>query len=207
MGNYKFLNRFTTLPYAIDFLKNEKLVLLNPENWEDKNEKVTLQAYKKLKDKKSIYCLCLADSTDNIHHWNSFANSEFGCFLKFNMKKIQKFVEENGLLMDNMEYIKISNLSKLNINMEKLPFYKRYPFRPEEEVRILKLDDQEQKAVFEVPCNVNIVESITLSDKIPQEIATFLKEKIKKINPNFKGDVYQSTLNKNDNWFNKFSKL
>jgi hypothetical protein len=44
-----FLNRFTTLPFVIDLLARKQLTLLNPGFWEDYNDRVTMELYRKKK--------------------------------------------------------------------------------------------------------------------------------------------------------------
>jgi hypothetical protein len=138
---YKRINRFTSLPYVIDILATEQLTLTNPENWPDKNEKVTLKKYKIAKGAKQLFCLCMSDSEENIHLWSEFAPSECGCFIKFNYDKLVEFLQQQkDLVFSNMEYVKINDLPKFAIETEKLPFYKRHPFQPENEIRIIYLD-------------------------------------------------------------------
>ena len=58
MNNVRRLNRYTSLPILLDMLKRKRLVLLNPEFWEDKNDSEIILEYKKLKMIQNIFALC-----------------------------------------------------------------------------------------------------------------------------------------------------
>ncbi len=205
---YKRINRFTSLPYVIDILATEQLTLTNPENWPDKNEKITLEKYRKAKGAEKIFCLCLSDSAENIHLWSNFAPSESGCFIKFNYDKLIEFLnEQKDLVYSNMEYVKIGDLSKLTIETEKLPFYKRHPFQPENELRIIYLDyDGVKEPVKKIPFDINIIESITISDQLPKPVFENVKVILQSVNKSFTGKISQSTLFENIRWKNNFEK-
>lgn len=44
------LNRFTTLPVLLDLLQRQKLTLLDPKSWEDKNDSEIILEYKNKKE-------------------------------------------------------------------------------------------------------------------------------------------------------------
>ena len=205
---YKRINRFTSLPYVIDILATEQLTLTNPENWPDKNEKVTLKKYKIAKGAKQLFCLCMSDSEENIHLWSEFAPSECGCFIKFNYDKLVEFLQQQkDLVFSNMEYVKINDLPKFAIETEKLPFYKRHPFQPENEIRIIYLDyDGIKEPVRKIPFDINIIESITISGHLPKPVLENVKVILQSVNESFTGKISQSTLFNNLRWKNNFDK-
>jgi hypothetical protein len=59
----KFLRRYTNL------LKEQKITLLDPESWEDKNDSHFMSLYRKKKSLKSVLALCFTQASETFHHW------------------------------------------------------------------------------------------------------------------------------------------
>lgn len=197
----KFLNRFTTLPFAIDLISRKKITLLNPNKWEDYNDRLTIERYKNLKGYNSIYALCLSDEGETIHHWNAFANGVSGCCIKFHYEKLIADLESaNGVIYGKTDYIKLPDLKNINLNDEKLPFIKRHPFEPENEFRIIATSNNEQKDSFEIDINLDSIERITISNKLPKKTFNSVKDTLKNITVDYHGDIYRSTLFDNQLW-------
>jgi hypothetical protein len=54
------LNRYTTLPVLLDLLKRQRLVLLDPKSWEDRNDAGVMREYKKRKKARRLFALCFS---------------------------------------------------------------------------------------------------------------------------------------------------
>jgi hypothetical protein len=202
-----FLNRFTTLPFVIDLLTRKQLTLLDPAFWEDYNDRVTMELYRKKRNSQSIYALCLSDERETIHHWNSFAGGMNGCCIEFNAKKLFECLDQvAGITHGKSRYIKVGDLKKLAAENEHLPYLKREPFQPESEYRIIALSNQPQQASFDIPIHTNVIRRITLSNHLPKTVFESLKEGIHKIAPDYEGRISHSTLFNNAQWINHFSK-
>jgi hypothetical protein len=196
----KKLNRFTILPFLIDMITRQKLVLLNPATWEDFNDRATMQAYQKQQGAKSIYALCLSYG-ETIHHWNAFASGTSGCCIEFSHEKLFSTLNAAGIGHGKAEYLSLKNLSQLNPVLS--PYLKRLPYKPEKEYRILLTSNKEQQATYEIPIDLSIIRKITITNKISRPVFESLKAVIK--NLGFKGRVYQSTLYSNNTWINHFT--
>lgn len=202
-----FLNRFTTIPFLIDMLTRKQLTLLNPNSWEDYNDRVTVELYRTRKNAHGIYALCLTDKRETVHHWNAFANGTSGCCIEFSTKKLLKCVSGvKGIIHGRVDYVKIQGLNKYGNDIEKLPYIKREPFLPESEYRIMVLSDEPQRQVFDIPIDLGIINRITVSNKLPEVVFKSLEHGLYRLAPDFKGKISHSTLFNNSKWINHFNK-
>jgi hypothetical protein len=185
-------------------LKRETLTLLNPDFWEDFNDRETIKAYKKSSQAQSIYALCLTYANETVHHWNAFASGTSGCCIEFSPDKLFSILANTvGVIHEKVEYLGVNRLG--SFDNKKLPYLKRLPFEPEKEYRILATSDREQVAAFDIKIDLNVIRRITISNKVPEPVFASLKEVLLNINPAFKGKITHSTLFKNSTWINHFT--
>lgn len=198
------LNRFTTIPFLIDMLKRETLTLLNPDFWEDFNDRGTVKAFKESTQAHSIYALCLTYANETVHHWNAFANGTSGCCIEFSPDKLFKILNKiDDVKHGKVDYLGINRLG--NFEVERLPYLKRLPFEPEQEYRIIATPKHEQTAAFDIKIDLNIIRRITISNKMPVPVFQSLKDILTTINPHIKGKVMHSTLFRNTTWIDHFN--
>lgn len=202
----KKLNRFTTLPFLLDMLNRKKLTLLNPNYWEDYNDRETMDTYRKKIKAESIYALCLTHKNETIHHWNAFADGTSGCCIEFSPTRLIEILDKENISHKKTEYIRIKDLPNLEITTEQLPYVKRYPFEPENEYRIIAASKEKQKSIFEIDINIEIIRRVTLSNKMPENVFESNKKILLQIAPQLKGKIYHSTLYGNNNWITHFRK-
>lgn len=201
-----FLNRFTTIPFLLDLLIGKRLTLLNPDKWEDYNDRVTMDLYKSKKEAMSIYALCLTRKRETIHHWSAFAPGTSGCCIEFDFFKLMDEIKNYPGLSHNItQYIKLKDLNTLSKNVEILPYLKREAFEPEQEYRIVVVGSGVQKASINIPITLQSINRITFTNKLPKEVVDNLKESINIVAPELKGKLVRSTLFNNAKWSNHFS--
>lgn len=202
------LNRFTTFPFLLDMISRKKLTLLNPDFWEDYNDRKTIQFYKKRTNAKSIYALCLTFKSETIHHWNAFANGPSGCCIEFSHSKLINILDTHNVKHGKVTYMKVADLTPDKpVDGDLLPFVKRTPFKPENEYRIIATSDEEQGPSFEIPITLDIINRITLSNKLPRVTYNSLKKIIIQQEPTLTGKVIRSSLYENTKWIDYFSKI
>lgn len=203
----KKLNRFTTLPFVTDLLLRKKLTLLNPEFWEDYNDRATLEIFRKNSNAESVYALCLTYQNETIHHWNAFANGTSGCCIEFSPERLFTLLGKiDEVNHGKAQYIKVGDLKKHNFENEQLPYLKREPFKPENEYRIIAMSNQPQKPAFDIDIDLSIIRRITISNKIPESVFESNKKVLLQIAPELKGKIFHSTLYRNSTWINHFNK-
>ena len=205
--SFKKLNRFTSLPILLDLLERKKLTLLNPELWEDKNDSEVILAYKKKKSVKNIFALCFSDNDETVHHWKTFSNGPSGCVIEFDGEKlIELFDKDLKLKHRKVEYKKLLEVQREKIPIDDMPFIKRWPYRCEEEYRVIYETDDDMD-FYEIDIPLSIIRKITISQQMPAQIYNTIKGYLKQANEDPDSRINRSTLYENKRWINSFKRL
>lgn len=203
----KILNRFTTLPVLLDFLEREKLVLLSPSTWEDKNDSEIMDEYKDRKRLSSLCALCFSYESETIHHWKTFSDGISGCVIEFDAEAlINIFDKTEGVHHRVVTYKKMRDVSRNNINVADIPFTKRWPYRYEKEYRVIWEGDLNRN-VFEIDVPISCVKRITISQQMPEKIYETIKDLLSKSFENPSKKINRSTIYENKGWINKFKSI
>jgi hypothetical protein len=203
------LNRFTTFPILLDLLQRKKLTLLNPTSWEDRNDAEIILEYKKRKGIKNIFALCLTHEDETVHHWKTFSNGSSGCIIEFDVEKLFAIIDNIPTLTHGpVEYRKLADIEKRDtvIDIDKIPFTKRWPYRCEAEYRIIVSTEGKEK-FFEIDITLDIIKRITISQQMPHEIFTTIKKYLQELKGNPENRISRSTLYENKRWISRFKKV
>lgn len=208
----KIFNRFTSIRSLYGLVESGKLFFSDPRWWSDRNDSKLLDLYCKKKDV-TIRVLCLNGDYESIAFWSDYAEGGTGCCIQFERKRIIKGLEEailNGsqIRHSKVEYLKLKEKQKFqNLQLDEVPFRKRWPYRYENEYRVIRefegYGDSSVSEYLEIDITRDIT-SVTLGPNInkdtQEEIKRELKEKgIKKIN--------YSTVLDSKSWLGEFSHL
>ena len=206
----KILNRYTTLPVLIDLLRRKKLVLLSPEKWEDRNDAEVMFEYKDRMKLKHLYAVCFSEGDETIHHWTSFSHGASGCRIEFDRGQLLSTVRRiEGVRTGSVKYKKLSELRKEGIVVANMPFTKRWPYRCEEEYRILFQSKDETAAsdgFFDIDINLEMIRKITINQRMPDQVYQTIKEYLKQEVKNPGQRINKSTLYENKRWISRFKK-
>jgi hypothetical protein len=198
------LNRFTTLPILLDLLEGRKLVLLDPSTWEDRNDTLIIEEYKKRANIQNLFALCFTHWFETIHHWKAFANGSSGCCIEFYPIKLFKiFGRIKELRHGVVNYIKITDAKSFAI--VEIPFTKRMPYEFEHEYRVIWEGTSDNK-FLEIPIPLTTIKRITMSQQMPESVFQSVKALIALKYPSLKGSIFRSTIYENKTWVNKFRK-
>lgn len=198
------LNRFTTLPILLDLLERKKLTLLNPILWEDKNDSEIILEYKRIKSIKNLFALCFSYNDETIHHWKTFSNGPSGCLIEFDAAKLISHVNKiPGIIQGKVEYKKIKEIKESKISIEKIPFTKRWPYRCEEEYRII-FETEKEMDFFEIDIQLDFIKKVTISQQMPNQIFETIKKQLKSSKDKVESRINKSTLFENRDWINSF---
>ena len=201
------LNRFTTLPILIDLLEREKLVLIDPTTWDDKNDTSIIEIYKKEKNIRKLFALCFTHENETIHHWKTFADGISGCCIQFNKTKlIEQFQKIDNIRYDLVEYKKIIDINNSNIVRKNIPFIKREPYKFENEYRVIWEGDDDL-AVFEIHISLDIIDKITFAYQMPEPVFQSVKKMVESRYPNLNSIINKSTIYENKEWIKKFKMI
>ena len=139
-------------------------------------------------------------------YWNAFANGTSGCCIEFiKDKPIECLERDKAVRHGKSMYVKINNLNQFEDDIEKYPYLKREPFKPESAYRIIAISDNPQQQTYEISIDLECIRRITISNKMPAITFQSLKCALLKIEPTLKGKIYHSTLLNNNRWVNHFS--
>jgi len=204
----KKLNRFTTLPVLLDLLQRKKLTLLDPKLWDDRNDSEVILEYKARKKIKNLFAVCLSCGDETVHHWKTFSNGNSGCVIEFNAQKLFKIINKiENLRHKKVVYKKLSEIEDKNtrIDIDQMPFTKRWPYRCEEEYRII-VETNNKETFFEIDIPLDIINKITISQQMPEPIYATIKSYLKDLNGTAESRISRSTLYENKRWINRFKK-
>ena len=200
----KKLNKFTTLPVLIDLLHRKKITLIDPKLWEDKNDTKGIFEYKKSKHIKNLFALCFSYSDETVHLWKAFSNGPYGCCIEFNYDLLLKEIKKAHPLFKHgpVEYKKLKDIEypQKRIHEDKIPFIKRWPYRCEEEYRIMVEIIGKKSLFHEVRIPLEVINKITISQHMSQQVFNSIKKYLEKIIGTHEIKINRSTLYENKRW-------
>jgi hypothetical protein len=198
-----FLRRYTELPFLIDLLRSQEVALLDPSNWDDRNDAFFIQQYKKKVQAKGIYALCLAEASETYHHWRVFSSGSGGVCIEFDKRKLIGHTQEVANLVSGaVTYKRIIELNGCGLDNEALPFLKRHVFCDEKEFRLIVANKSTQETFLRIPIALAAIRRITLSPWLPKDVAVSVKAALKQIDGCADLKISHSTLIENEKWKN-----
>jgi hypothetical protein len=181
--------------------------LLDPKSWEDKNDSEIILEYKK--KIKNLFAICLSHGDETIHHWKTFSNGSSGCLIEFDAQKLFAVIDKiPNLKHKKITYRKLSDIQSktTTLRVSDIPFTKRWPYRCEEEYRIIIESDNETDKFFDIEINLDIIKKITINQQMPETIYKTIKEYLKDLKGSPDSRINRSTLFENKRWINRFKK-
>jgi hypothetical protein len=198
---HPFLNRFTSLPIALDVLSQKRITLLNPETWEDRSDAYCLERYREEMKFRSVLAICFSLKRETFHHWRVFSSGACGVCIEFNKTKLlQSVTNQRGFRSANVTYHLISNLQENPPELETWPFLKRKPFEDEREFRIIYESKTENLQVKHLSIDIASIRKVTLSPWLPKAVAESVMKLIKRIDGCTALNVNRSSLIDNAAW-------
>jgi hypothetical protein len=194
--------RYTNLASALHILRSRHLTLLSPETWDDRNDAFFMSEYKRLRKVKTVLAICLADREETYHHWQVFSRGADGVCIEFDRDKLlAAFDRADGVNHRHVEYELVSNANSMNdVDLEILPFTKRWPYGDEREYRAVFISADMDLKVFPVTIELASITRITLSPWLAPGLVDTVRETLKSL-PECDGlKVYRSTLIDNKEW-------
>lgn len=199
----KTYRRYTNLAAAIHLLQTNEITLISPEKWDDGNDRHFMGVYKDRMKLQTLLAICLAKDSDTYAHWKVFSpNSDGVCLVLNKQLLLRSFDGVPGIRHDEVEYREIRDLQINPPLLNKLPFIKRIPYRPEGEFRVLyeSKDEIVKAKAFALP--EGCVEAVVLSPWMPEPLIEAVKKTLKSIEGCVNIRMYQSTLTRNELWAN-----
>lgn len=201
----KRLNRFTTIPVLFDMIMKRRLLLMDPNLWDDKNDSEWMAAYRNRRKVKKLFAICFSCGGETIHHWNAFAGTN-GCCIEFDHDRLIAQLDHlKGVRYDYVEYKLIREVNPKSIKTEVIPFTKRLPYQCEEEFRIIWEGDTNEPC-YEIPIKFDMIRRITLSQKVPEHVFATIRTHLRNLLRRPQIKINRSTIYENRDWINKVKK-
>jgi len=195
------LNRYTSLPIVLDMIWNNRIFLLDPSKWEDRNDAYFLAKYREIKELKSVLAICFSMSRERYHHWKVYSDGVAGACVKFDKDLLLREAKtDKNLRHGQVEYRSIEGLSKDPPSVDKLPFIKRLPYQDEREFRIIFESKSERLDTYPVTIRIDMIQEITLSPSIPDSTASTVIDIIHSKPELSSIRINRSTLLENERW-------
>jgi hypothetical protein len=200
----KKINRYTSVPVLLDMLERKRLVLLDPQKWEDRNDSAIMAEYQKRKKVEKLFALCCSYGDETIHHWRTFADGISGCCVEFSYAKLTGLLKTvPGVRYGSVRYRRNKELKGAAIPVEDIPFTKRWPYRCEEEFRIIWEGTTTEKC-FEIEFDLSIINKVTINQRMPETVYNTIRGNLRKAFKEPDKRISQSTLYENQVWIGKF---
>ena len=200
------LNRYTTLPVLLDMLKRRRLVFLEPDSWEDKNDSAIMAEYRRRKRVKRLFALCFSYGDETVHQWKAFADGTSGCCIEFDMNRMRAMLQSHPDIRHGpVVYRRIRDVDDQSIKTKDIPFTKRWPYRCEEEYRLIWEGDSDE-AFHEIELDLRMIRKITISQRMPKQVYETIKEYLKEAFADPDKRINRSTLYENKIWIRKFQR-
>lgn len=195
------LNRYTSLPVALDILSQRRVTLLSPETWEDRNDAFYLERYREARNLQTLVAICFSARGETFHHWKVFSSGSSGVCIEFDKNLLlDAFPSSRGFRYGQIEYRLVKTVNRRRPEVDTWPFLKRKAFKDEGEFRII----YENRAVHERTKHVGIdlgtINKVTLSPWLADAVAKSVQTLIKTIKGCEGLPVHRSSLIDNSGW-------
>lgn len=197
-----YIRRYTTISAMLDVLRRKELPLLNPESWDDRNDRYFMARYKQAKKVESLYALCAARCSETYHHWRVFTGAADGACLELRRKPLEAALDNlPNVRFSEVEYLRLEDVDALTASdVQRLPFVKRYGFAAEEEYRIILESAEPQGAAYSIELPLALIGRIYLNPWLPKPLAESVIASVREI-PGCKNlKIQRSYLIDNARW-------
>jgi hypothetical protein len=198
----KAFRRYTNLAALVHLLQAKAITLLNPATWDDTNDAYFMAEYKRLRQAKTVLALCFAETAETYHHWRVFSHGADGVCLEFNKDKLLRaWSGDDSVRTRAVAYKEIQQIrGQAEIKLEDLPFIKRFPYRDEQEFRVIFVSQDEAVEHKDYPIEMSCIRRITLSPWMSKALAASVKKTLRSIPGCSMIKISRSTLVDNDAW-------
>jgi len=169
----KFIRRYTTISSVIDMLRNREIVLLDPQTWDDKNDRYFMGLYKEKLNADGLYALCCTQVSETYHHWRVFTGMTDGACIEFKRIPLERALKNNDdIRFGTVTYMLIEDIEKLTRDdADRLPFVKRKGFSDEREYRIVAHIKGSQASCVPIDIRLDWINHIYLNPWLPERLS------------------------------------
>lgn len=197
-----FIRRYTSIPSVIDALRRQELTLLDPQSWDDRNDRHFMALYKERRNLGGLYALCAATCSETYHHWRVFAGAADGACIELRREPLEAALRKfEGVSFGEVEYLLLNKVEALTPDdLARLPFVKRQGFAAEEEYRIIAETREAQLPAISTHLPVAWINRIYLNPWLPSPLADSVTRTLREIRGCSRLSIQKSHLIENDRW-------
>jgi hypothetical protein len=187
---------------TIDVLRRKQLALLDPEYWDDRNDRYYMNLYKNYKKAEALYGFCASTVSETYHHWRVFTQSENGACIVFKKDRLEAHLGTlPGVRVSKIFYKTVLEMETAEVvTLAMLPFLKRKGFEAEAEYRIIAEGNDRKEQIYKIDIDLSFIQRITINPWLPKSISESIIETMKNINPHITFRIGTSTLIDNSRW-------
>jgi hypothetical protein len=194
--------RYTNLAAAIHMLRSQKITLLNPATWDDRNDAHYMAEFKRLKGAQTVLALCFGECNETYHHWRVFSHGSDGVCVEFDKDAVlASFARDRRITQGKVKYSLIRKAkSGKRLKVDALPFLKRQPYKDEREYRVVYVDRNETLQFKDYDLDLGSIQRVTLSPWLSRTLAEAVRQTLRSIDGCAKLPISRSTLVDNETW-------
>lgn len=203
------LKRYTSIAAVVDMLCRKQLALLDPQTWDDRNDRYFMALYKEHAMAKGLYAACFTQVAETYHHWRVFGGAADGACVEFRRAAFEKHIAGNpDISADEVEYFYLKDAERITKGKpDRLPFMKRMGFEPEAEYRLIAKSGDEQAPALALPIDLKLIRQVYINPWIPESIYKSLKSVMREIDDCDHIKISRSGLIDSQRWKNAGNRI
>ncbi|MDQ0138117.1 hypothetical protein J2T08_006062 [Neorhizobium galegae] len=196
------LRRYTSISAVVDILRRKELPLLDPQTWDDRNDRHFMALYKQARALGGLHGLCAAQCPETYHHWRVFTGTADGACIAIRRDRLEAALALlEGVRYEEVEYLKLEQVERLTpADVNRLPFVKRLGFAAEEEYRVVAETSEAQGPALSIDFPRSMIDCIYLNPWLPRSIAASVRETLRSLPGCGNIRVSRSQLIENGRW-------
>ncbi|SDJ60941.1 DUF2971 domain-containing protein [Mesorhizobium muleiense] len=186
------------------------MAILNPQQWDDRNDRYFMELYQEYRGAKGLYGLCAAMCAETYHHWRVFTGGSGGACIVLKRAPLAEYLDAaskkpavpvTNVRFGEVEYLKLPKVRKIGrTDIMRLPFLKRVGFADEKEFRIVIETSADQQGAIYIDCPSEWIDRIYINPWLPQQQAASLIATLNEIDGCVDVDVRRSILIDSSTW-------
>ena len=155
----------------------------------------------KKKNLSTTLALCFTEKNETYHHWSVFTSRENGICIVFDRDELTASLNKKAdIVCGPVEYKTLNKMRNKEIDLENLPFLKRYAFKDESEYRIIYTNKKIDKKIKDVPIPLSCIKKISVNPWAPKQFFYVIRDIIRGIEGCSNIRIGQSSLINNNEW-------
>ena len=178
------------------------MTFLNPENWDDRNDSYFMSLYKRKKKLETLLAVCCSTASETYHHWRVYSQTALAEYaLNSSADDLMNvLLSIKGIRAHHVRYLKIKDFMVSATNVSMMPFFKRAPFGPEREFRIIYESKSKRLDSFSSTIPLGCINRIYLSPWMHESLKASVRRVLKSLDGAHSISIFRSTLIQNDDW-------